>query len=791
MVIPVAFVIVIFAALLSITAYSYHSNRRDSLALSVDLMKAIEQRITQEIQTFLTPIQNAVLLLQAVLENASFETGNPELLEPLAFRTLTSMSQISMFNLGDPHGNFFMVKKMSDGSLHTKLIDRSSKTTRVTWIRRDPSGKTLDIERTVDDSYDPRNRPWYTGAVEGRGVHWTNLYVFFTDKTYGITVSTPIIGPDDRLLCVLGLDIELKRINQFLKALRIGRSGMAVIVNEDGEVVAHPELEQMIVKEGETYRTLRIEELGDPVLQRAYNRFQVEGHGYRSLEVDDRRYLTSTFSFPTRIGRDLSVFIFVPEQDFVGFLARNNRNALLMSVGVLVLTSLMAGLMVYQGLRADRSAQTVLARQNELESQSNAFTELSSQAALFDPSDPESLSRLTEIVATSIRVRRTSVWLFDAEAGLLQCLDCYDSESGDHTQGTQLTRTDSRQLFDVLSGSADIRAPRAADDSRLRELYHIYLRPLGCESLLGMPIRHRDVTSGWLWFEHDRLSRDWSSEEISFARAIANMLALRFASEPVDVSFCPAQEKVLETENPAASTDGEAIGAAGGDGRRQKSAAAKTSRAFAADASAAVSDRTAPAAMRMPRARIDPEGIGADFFEDTTVLLLRFTDPVFLAKRWPDNSVNAFDHLVIQMEKMARSTGIEHVQVMGDEIVCAAGIGSQNRDHCRQIAELALRAQDHCTRMFEHLSLPMEFRIGVDTGAILASPLGGSRQSYNIWGEAVRFASMMARTGTPGAIQVSEGTYRCIRHGFLFRARGKFYLPGIGEVSTYFLTGRL
>jgi hypothetical protein len=48
---------------------------------------------------------------------------------------------------------------------------------------------------------------------------------------------------------------------------------------------------------------------------------------------------------------------------------------------------------------------------------------------------------------------------------------------------------------------------------------------------------------------------------------------------------------------------------------------------------------------------------------------------------------------------------------------------------------------------------------------------------------------MMAKTGIPGAIQVSEGTYRCIRSGYLFKARGKFYLPGVGEISTYLLTG--
>jgi adenylate cyclase len=107
------------------------------------------------------------------------------------------------------------------------------------------------------------------------------------------------------------------------------------------------------------------------------------------------------------------------------------------------------------------------------------------------------------------------------------------------------------------------------------------------------------------------------------------------------------------------------------------------------------------------------------------------------------------------------------------------------------VAELALGVQDRCSNLFAELNTPMEFRIGIDTGAVMGSPVGRTQKSYNIWGEAVRFASMMAKTAIPGTIQVSETTYRHLRAGFLFKARGRFYLPNIGEVSTYLLTGRI
>ena len=789
---PIGFFIVIMTALLSITAYSYYSNRRDALTLSDDLLRAIERRIAKELETFLNPIEDTVRLTAVFLENISFDVGNRTVLEPLAFQVLANLSQISIFNVADTRGNFFMVKKMNDGSFHTKLIDRTQKTTQVTWIRRNKSGQELEVETTIDDSYDPRNRPWYVGALESGQVYWTDFYIFFTDQKYGITVSIPIVGPEDQPLGVLGLDIELKKISEFLETLKIGRSGRAIIVDENGELVAHPEVEKMVKREGEVYKPVRIDELEDPVLHRAYSRFQVEGHGYRNLIINDRHYLTSAFLFPTKIGHKLTLFIIVPEEDFVGFVNRNSRTVLLMSISILLLTAVMAGLMVFQGLRADRNAQFVLDRQSDLEAQSRAFAELSSQAALFDAADPEALSRLTEIVSKSIGVRRTSVWQFDQNGGLLRCIDCYDRESDGHTQDTMLTKTEFHNLFEVLQMAEDILAPNADADKRLRELYRAYLQPLGCESLLAVPIRRLKETAGWLWLEHDRLSRNWSAEEISFARAIANMLALRFSAD--QKSICtPAVKNEDSGTSVIAAVPATATTAAARETRSESHPAKPDmTRTNGAKISAAATGRFISFSERMLSRGMDPDGIGADLFADTTVFLLRFTDPASLAERVGEiDSITAVDYLLSHLEDLVSSSGIEYMRVMGDEIVCAAGMEDRNRDHSHLMAELALSVQDRCAGLFAELNTPMEFRIGIDTGSVLGSPVGKIQKLYNIWGEAVRFASMMAKTGIPGAIQVSETTYRRLRSSYLFQARGRFYLPNIGETSTYLLTGRI
>ena len=43
----------------------------------------------------------------------------------------------------------------------------------------------------------------------------------------------------------------------------------------------------------------------------------------------------------------------------------------------------------------------------------------------------------------------------------------------------------------------------------------------------------------------------------------------------------------------------------------------------------------------------------------------------------------------------------------------------------------------------------------------------------------------------PGTVQVTQSAYERLRHDFLFRPRGRFYLPRFGEAQTFVLASRL
>ncbi len=86
--------------------------------------------------------------------------------------------------------------------------------------------------------------------------------------------------------------------------------------------------------------------------------------------------------------------------------------------------------------------------------------------------------------------------------------------------------------------------------------------------------------------------------------------------------------------------------------------------------------------------------------------------------------------------------------------------------------------------------LPLNVRIGIHTGPVIAGVIGSKKFSYDLWGDTVNTASRMESHGQAGKIQVSQETYHCLGDAYLFEERGKVQIKGKGELITYFLIGR-
>jgi class 3 adenylate cyclase len=630
--VPVLCLLVMIGAIAGIVAYSYIQNRRDALVLSNDLIRFLDDRITAQVTTYLEPVSQMVRLAAAVLNDHTFDAVGRDRAEHFAIRILERYPQIVAFNVGDPTGSFLMVKRMPDGSLHTKTIQRSSDDTRVSWFRRDTAGNIIQVEHSTDDPFDPRVRPWFIGALEANDIYWSDVYIFFTDRKPGVTAALAVRGPKGQLQSVLGMDVLLEQLSTFLAGLSIGNSGKALIIDEKGRLVAMGQMDRMLKQEKGELRPLRLNELKDPALTRAYNRFRIEGHGSRQVMVGDQSVISIASPLRLTVGRDWSILIIVPENDFIGFVKQNAQSALILSTVFVAVTSLIVGFLAWQGLKADRHAQLILDNRQQFEMQSRAFSDTSNDLVLY-----------------------------------------------------------------------------------------------GLE-----PIRP-DIE----------------------AQAVQHETA---PVEPAVVAVGRSHAGGQAPYSPGLITGG------------------RTNRFYE----------------RLAERGLDRDRLGADVFGKATVFVLRFTDHLILVRPMVEHDrVTVMDHLVDHLEKLATAHGLDYLKVMSGEFIGATGFGNDCSRCVRDIADLTLELQDICRHVFADLDAPMDFRIGVDTGPVIGSTVGEKRNYYNLWGDAVQTAAMLAQVGVLGAIHVSESAYQHLRASYVFKKRGAFYLEETGEIRTYLLTGRL
>ena len=181
----------------------------------------------------------------------------------------------------------------------------------------------------------------------------------------------------------------------------------------------------------------------------------------------------------------------------------------------------------------------------------------------------------------------------------------------------------------------------------------------------------------------------------------------------------------------------------------------------------------------------------ADRFSRATILFADIVDfTPFAVARSPDEVVETLDGMFTAFDALADERGLEKIKTIGDAYMVAAGIPDERADHVRAIAEMAL-AMMQVAHASDAGRRPLDLRIGIDTGPVVAGVIGKRKFTYDLWGDTVNTASRMESSGVPGKIQVTGRVRRALQRSYRFRPRGRIEVKGKGQVDTWFLEGAI
>ena len=225
----------------------------------------------------------------------------------------------------------------------TKIISRTSLSSGTRLIIRDAENNIISDTTSADINYDPRNRPWYLSTKNTNKAVWTKEYFLFTAKEPGVTCAQPIFDKNQNYIGAVGIDFNLNEINSFLKSIKIGETGTAFICDSQGDIIAHPA--KVINKKLKSRNIGIITQPHSPIddaLKTSPERYAIDdfvkNNKYKfNFVYNSQQYIASFKSLSDKFDERWNLGIIVPEDDFIGPIARIHETTLLFSFWLLII----------------------------------------------------------------------------------------------------------------------------------------------------------------------------------------------------------------------------------------------------------------------------------------------------------------------------------------------------------------------------------------------------------------------------------------------------------------------
>jgi len=176
----------------------------------------------------------------------------------------------------------------------------------------------------------------------------------------------------------------------------------------------------------------------------------------------------------------------------------------------------------------------------------------------------------------------------------------------------------------------------------------------------------------------------------------------------------------------------------------------------------------------------------ADHYTDASVL---FADMVgftpLSAELPPVEMVELLNEVFSFFDSLLDKYDVEKIRTIGDSYMVASGLPRGRSDHAQALAHMALEMRDYISTHTFRNGQCVSFRIGINSGSMIAGVIGRRKFVYDVWGDAVNIASRMESHGVGGAVQITQTTYELIKDEFVCEPRGTVNVKGKGEMEVW------
>lgn len=175
-------------------------------------------------------------------------------------------------------------------------------------------------------------------------------------------------------------------------------------------------------------------------------------------------------------------------------------------------------------------------------------------------------------------------------------------------------------------------------------------------------------------------------------------------------------------------------------------------------------------------------------FSNVTILFsdfVQFTN--YSTSLDPRTLINELNDMFTNFDNIMENHGCERIKTIGDAYLAVCGMANETNDHGKRVVDAAIEIRDYLKNRNSNSKHKWQVRIGIHSGELVGGIVGSKKYIYDIFGDAVNFASRMESNSKPMGINVSEETYNLIKKYYNITKRDPIDVKGKGITNMFFV----
>lgn len=310
--------------------------------VAAQLRDELARHIGDHLENILAEPSQINQLNLAVTEIGALKFSDSDRLGRLFHRQLQIFPHIGYINYASEQKDFIGAERQNDGKI-ILLQSRQGDPTRFLNYQLDRSGRKLGLYET----YDPvsvKEEGWYADAAKAGKPVWSSIYQWqHRPEVLSISASIPIFAQSRTLKGVLGVDLILSQIGEFLHSLKMTANAKAMVLERNGMLIANSVQEPPYLKVNGVVTRKPATASQDPLMRAAAQFLQqhfkslhpIQSHQQITFQFAQETQYIELFPWKDEAGLDWLVMIVIPESDLMGKIHNNAVYTSLFSLAAL------------------------------------------------------------------------------------------------------------------------------------------------------------------------------------------------------------------------------------------------------------------------------------------------------------------------------------------------------------------------------------------------------------------------------------------------------------------------